>query len=354
MTLCKTTIFAKVSYLSHTLLFYTMNYSSILFSIFVLLSSCVSTQEKPFKKIRLIFDTDTNNELDDQHALAYLLFNGNTFDLAGVTVNATRNGGNIDNQFAEAERVMRLCGFHSTLKLYKGANSSFDSIQYHIAENDFDGHEAVNFIIEEAKQSRNQELVIIAVGKLTNVALALKKAPEITEALRIVWLGSNYPEPGEYNQENDTASMNYILKTNVPFEIVTVRYGKPSGSAAVVITRDEVNKKMPGKGPQVVIPVTGRHGGEFLTFGDYSVNLFKHIDYNGIPPSRALFDMVAVAIVKNPAWGKEKIIPAPIYINNKWQKKAQNPRTITIWENFEREKIINDFYQTIDNYQLVE
>ena len=26
--------------------------------------------------IRVLFDSDANNELDDQHALAYLLFNG--------------------------------------------------------------------------------------------------------------------------------------------------------------------------------------------------------------------------------------------------------------------------------------
>jgi len=30
-------------------------------------------------KIRVILDTDANNELDDQHAIAYMLFNGSTF-----------------------------------------------------------------------------------------------------------------------------------------------------------------------------------------------------------------------------------------------------------------------------------
>ena len=48
--------------------------------------------------------------------------------------------------------------------------------------------------------------------------------------------------------------------------------------------------------------MTGRHGGAFTNFGDYSVDLFEHIDLYGDPPSRALFDMAAVAIVKNPAW----------------------------------------------------
>src|SRR4051812_18736524 len=102
-----------------------------LLSLFILLltAGCVSTKEKQTEKIRVIFDTDANNELDDQHALAYLLFNGNVFDVAGVTVNATRGGGNIDNHYAEAERVMRLCGYDGKLPLYKGANANFDSLQ---------------------------------------------------------------------------------------------------------------------------------------------------------------------------------------------------------------------------------
>lgn len=323
------------------------------FVLAVIATACVTTQEKPAGKIRVIFDTDTNNELDDQHALAYLLFSGGSFNVAGVTVNATKSGGNIDAQYAEAERVMRLCGYHSTLSLYKGANSNFDSIRQQLQQEKFDGSDAVNFIITEAKKSADQKLVVIAVGKLTNVALALQKAPAIADLMRVVWLGSNYPEPGEYNQDNDTASMNYVLKTKVPFEMVTVRYGKSTGSAAVDVTQEEINKRMPGIGPEVIIPVTGRHGGEFKTFGDYSVNLFEHIDYHE-NRSRALFDMVAVAVVKNPSWSEEKVISAPVYFDNQWHEQPQNARTIIVRENFDKEKILEDFYRVMENYQLAE
>ena len=41
------------------------------------------------KRIRIILDTDTNNELDDQHAIAYLLVNQTVFDIEGLTVNKT-------------------------------------------------------------------------------------------------------------------------------------------------------------------------------------------------------------------------------------------------------------------------
>ena len=55
----------------------------------------------------------------------------------------------------------------------------------------------VNFIIETAKPKDDRRLVLLPVGKLTNIVLALKKDPSIAANVRIVWLGTNYPDPGE-------------------------------------------------------------------------------------------------------------------------------------------------------------
>jgi inosine-uridine nucleoside N-ribohydrolase len=303
-------------------------------------------------KTSVIFDTDANNEVDDQHALAYLLFNGQNFAVEGVTVNATKNGGDIDEQYAEAERILKLTNLFGKIPLLKGANAGYNDIKQHVSKSNYDGYKAVDFIIQKAKQANQQKLVLIAVGKLTNVALALHKEPSIAKNLRVVWLGSNYPEPGEYNQDNDTAALNYVLNTRVPFEMVTVRYGKPSGTDAVKVTQEEINKRMAGKGPKISTPVTGRHKEAFTTFGDYSVNLFQHIKYYGNPPSRALFDMAAVAIVKNSSWANVIEIPAPILQNNAWVTRPTNPRKIKVWENFKREEIMQDFYQTMEQYML--
>jgi len=316
----------------------------------MLFLTCKEKEEKKIdemKRTAVIFDTDTNNELDDQHALAYLLFNRNSFDVKGVTVNATRNGGTIDSHFNEAERVMKLCKATNKIPLLKGANNSFQEIEPELGQENFDGFEAVNFIIDEANKHREEKLGIIAVGKLTNIALALKKDPEIARNIRLVWLGGNYPEKGEYNLENDIASMNYLLKTKIDMEMVTVRYGKSSGTAAVKVTQEDINKNMPGLGPKIEKPIIGRHGGEFDTFGDYSVSLFQHIDYNGNPPSRALFDMAAVAIVKNHKWAESSEIPCPIMVDEQWIEQPNNSRKIIIWENFKKDLIIADFYDSL-------
>jgi hypothetical protein len=328
------------------------NTSILLFLILALglASSCSQNSASSETGIPVIFDTDANNELDDQHALAYLLLNDQTFHVLGITTNATYNGGEIDEHVKEAQRIVDLVGWKDKVDVIKGANGNFHEIRTSLDQEVFDGSEAVDFIIKEAKKKRKQPLVLLPVGKLTNVALALEKEPAIAKKVRIVWLGANYPGPGEYNLDNDTASLNYILKKEVPFEIATVRYGEPSGTAAVKAKRKDIYVRMPGLGPVVDEPVSGRHGGEFTCFGDYSVDLFRHITHLEDGCFRSLFDMAAVSIVKDPTWAEASEIPSPLYVNNAWVEQPGNSRMITIWENFDPDAIMADFYATLEGY----
>ena len=299
--------------------------------------------------IPVLLDSDANNELDDQHAIAYMLFSGDVFDVEAITVNRTRGGGDVGMQAREAERVVQLAGLARVFPVYRGANGSFAEIAPHVGEREFDGKAAVEMILAESKKSRPQKLVLVPIGKLTNIALALKKDPALATRVRVVWLGSNYPDPGEYNQENDEGALQFILdSTSVPFEMAVVRYGKPSGTDHVRATKEEIHTRMPGKGPHVRMPVEGRNGGRFQSFGDYSVDLFDHIQMNGTPPSRALYDMAAVAIVKNPAWAHPRRIGAPQLVDSKWVERPENARTVTVWEDFDRDSILADFYVTME------
>jgi purine nucleosidase len=311
------------------------------------------SSERTTSKQRVILDTDANNELDDQHAIAYLLLNGQHFEVEGITVNRTRNGGGLAEHVTEAERVVRLVGAEGRVPVIPGADGAFEQIAPQVRQPQFDGHRAVDFIIERALAADERPLVLLPVGKLTNIALALRKEPAIAAKVRVVWLGSNYPRPGEYNQVDDEPALQYILDTAVPFEIVLVRYGDPSGTDAVRVTPDEVRQRLAGLGPRMNRAVTGRHGESFHTFGDYAVNLFEHIELHGEPPSRALFDMAAVAILKNPAWARPREIPAPRLVDRRWVERPDNPRTITLWEHFDRDAIVGDLYRTLENPVVV-
>lgn len=313
----------------------------------VLISACCTEN-----RIDVIFDSDANNELDDQHAIAYMLLNQDTFNVLGITTNNTRNGGGIAGQSEEARRVVTLMGpYGEGINIYDGAEKSYEEICGTIDDPEFDGHEAVDFIIGQARKYRkDHKLTLIAVGKLTNVALAFQKAPEIIPNIRLVWLGSNYPDPGEYNLVDDIPSMNYVLDSGVHFEIVTVGYHKDTGTDAVRISRDQAVALFSGMGPHIDQAVTGRHGGEFHCFGDYSANLFQNIKLRK-DGTRALFDMCAVAIIKNPAWAEAREIPAPVMIDEQWVERPENPVKVTIWENFDRIGILSDFCKSLCSEQ---
>ena len=294
---------------------------------------------------RVVLDTDTNNELDDQHALAYLLFNADRWNVLGVTTNDTANGGGIAGQTAEAERVVRLCGAERRVRVYSGAAGRFEEIRPHLGEASYDAKEAVDFLVAQARASSEQDkLVVLAVGKLTNVALALAADPSIAPRMRVIWLGGNWPDRGEYNFDNDPPSAGFVVDAPVALDVVTVRYGKPTGTAAVTVSVDEIRKRMPGLGPHVSPPVTGRHGGSFSSFGDYSLNLFEHSGDR----ERALFDMAAVAVFKNPSWARWSAVPAPRVEGNGWVERPQNPHTIRFVTDFDRAAITGDFYATME------
>ena len=216
----------------------------IRYSLFIILLALFTSCSDQKEKMRIIMDTDANNELDDQHALAYLLANDDYFDIEGITVNTTSDGKeytDIDLHYDEAQRIITLMNKEKRVKIYKGATQSFLDIRDKIGELEFDGFDAVNFIIDRAKATGDR-LVLLPIGKLTNIALALLKEPSIIPNIRIVWLGSNYPNPGEYNQDNDPSALQYILGTNVDFEIAIVRYGEPSGTDAVKVYVAEIEE----------------------------------------------------------------------------------------------------------------
>lgn len=309
--------------------------------------SCES--KKTSSKVDVILDTDANNELDDQHALAYMMLNDDFFNILGITINATRNGGDISEHYKEAERIVKLCNRQNYINIIPGAEKSFEEIKNNIDSPNFDGKMAVDFIIDSAKKySPNNKLTIIAIGKLTNIALAFKKDPSIIKNIRLLWLGSNYPSLGEYNLEDDVQSMNYVLNTDVHFELIPCRYNEDSGTDAVKVSLDEIKNIMPGLGPKSNTIIEGRHGNQFNCFGDYSVNLLENYlkTHPNNTQSRPLFDMAAVAIVKNPQWATSKMIPCPIMENNVWIENKNN-RKIIIWEYFNKDEIISDFYKTM-------
>jgi purine nucleosidase len=308
-----------------------------LISIFMgaLLSSCGSNERIP-----VILDTDANNELDDQHAIAYMIFNNEIFDVRGITTNKTWNGGPVEQHTKEARRIVHLCGADDRIRVISGVNGGYYSLKDSLDNPDYDGKKAVEFIIQEAQKiPEGKKLVLIPIGKITNIALALKKDPSIVPKVRVVWLGTNWPGPGEYNMDNDTAAVNPVIESGVEMWVCTVA----GGTMQVKTTKTEIKNRLSGKGRQVV-PVEGRHGGSFDRLGDYLVNLWQNVEQE----SRSLFDMAAVATVKNPQWAEGTVVYGPRLVNGEWTTDVTAKDSVIFYRNYDVNGVMNDFWKTME------
>jgi len=310
--------------------------------LFFLLTFFLADCKPVDTKIHVILDTDANNELDDQHAIAYLVANSDIFLIEGITTNRTINGGPVEEHTKEARRIVHLCGADGQFPVLSGASGNYNEIVGHLQQPDYDGYAAVDMIIGKALAMKpGEKLLLVPTGKLTNIALAISKEPAIIERIKIVWLGSNWPDPGEYNLENDTSAVNPVIESGAEMWICTVM----GGTAEVRTTRTEIKNRLTGLGP-AVDPVEGRHGGSFDRLGNYLVNLWEHVE-----EVRSLFDMAAVATTKNPSWAESITAHGPRYINNAWVKQDNAPDSVVFFNHYNSDSVMNDFWEVMKKYK---
>ena len=198
---------------------------------------------------RIIFDTDSAVFNDDAAALAMLARRPDVVDILGVTVVA---GNYAVPQGAEhmlhlleligADNIPLYLGAHSPLVnspsravlqearwgpvSFKGAFDASDTLvppyggRFAVARPRTTG--AVPFIIDTIEQYPN-EVTLVAVGPLTNIALALQRRPDLARLVkRLVFMGGNARVPGnvtpaaEFNIWFDPEAAHAVLAAAVP------------------------------------------------------------------------------------------------------------------------------------------
>ncbi len=178
------------------------------------------------QKLKVILDTDVANEVDDQFAICYLMKALDKIDLQAITIAPFFNSGykpvssieeGINLSFDIASKVLDLIDRSEyKAKMYKGATKYFYESKL--------SNPAVEKIIEIAL--RNDKTTIIAIGAITNVALALYFAPEIASKIDIIWLGGNsleYADNLEFNFKQDIEAVDFVFKSKANLTIIPCR-----------------------------------------------------------------------------------------------------------------------------------
>ncbi|MDQ1000505.1 purine nucleosidase [Neobacillus niacini] len=185
----------------------------------------------------IIFDVDTG--IDDALAMSYSL-NSPELEVLGFTTCF----GNVSVAEATRNTLAVLEKVGKRIPVYQGADQTFmrgekDHWAKHVHGEDGLGNTLNNdpiaqaesqfapeFIIEQVK-NRPHEITIIAVGPLTNLALAVKRAPEIIPLVKeVVVMGGAVTVPGnvnafaEANIISDPEAAEYVFSSGLQVTIV--------------------------------------------------------------------------------------------------------------------------------------
>ena len=157
------------------------------------------------KKVRVIIDSDTACEADDPFAIAHALMSPKLIVRAIVAEHFAEPG----SMRRSHEAIRRLLSaMRREENLLEGEEWPLDP--------DAPMSEGVQFIIDEALREDDRPLFVLCLGALSNLARAMREAPEIVGRMTVVTIGGHgydlSPIPfREFNFGNDVDAANALL-----------------------------------------------------------------------------------------------------------------------------------------------
>ena len=279
-------------------------------------------------RLNIILDTDTYNECDDQFALAYLLKSQDKFRVNAITIapfshknNNVTIKGSQELSYKEVVNISKMLNFITDNRVFKG---STDYIS-----NDYDEeNNAVKMIIEIALN--NEKTYIMAIGALTNVALAIKHNPLIIDKIEVIWLGGNsflQEDNLEYNFKHDIEAVRTVFDSKVKLTIVPCK----NVASNLVTSIYELEHYLKDKNELC----------------NYLIKRFYNDGYHGLKERRVIWDISVVAYLINKSWFKESEVSCPEIDDDTSYIKTTNRHLITVVNYIDANGIYKDLFRKL-------
>jgi inosine-uridine nucleoside N-ribohydrolase len=159
-------------------------------------------------KLKVVMDTDTYNEIDDQFAIVQMMLSPERLNIEAIyaapfSMNSRSDnpGKGIQLSYDEILRLLERINIDPKNFVFK------EVTEYVGSEKIAKDAPAVDDLIDRAKKSSPEDpLYVIAIGAISNVSSALIKAPEIMKNIVVIWLGGNsiyWSHSQDYNLKQD-------------------------------------------------------------------------------------------------------------------------------------------------------
>ncbi len=341
--------------------------------------------EPPKGRVRLIIDTDTHNEIDDQYAISWALLSRDKLRVEGVVAEPYSHGHHrepllkaydalkanseiqlppdllsyrrpalnmLANQinpreivyvgtaegmelsYQEILKVYNLLGEDPTGKVFRGSPGYLKSLDEPIRS------PAAEYIIERALAQEDTPLYVAAIGCLTNIASAILMAPEIITRMVVLWT-SSYPS---FVTLNNTPSLNLVqdpLASRLLFD---------SGVPHIYLPGYYIGEQLKLSLPDAEAWLRGKG-----KIGDYLYYLYTH---NPIHPmfgindhfarTWVIWDLINIAWLLNPEWVPSQLVRSPILTEDLYWAHEPHRHWMREANGIDRDAIFRDLFTKLE------
>lgn len=327
--------------------------------------------------IRLVIDSDTKNEIDDQYAIAWALRSPERFRVEAVYAAPfshnifRRNLGEPEGDtwedpalgmaqsYEEIQRLFSLLDLPAEGRVFRGSEKylppDFAPVE----------SEAARDLVRRGMASE-EPLYVAAIGACTNVASALLMEPRLADHLVVIWLGGQPPHFGhgyEFNMGQDIRAAQTLFNCGVPLVWVPCM-----GVASLLsFSDDEARCKLNGKsriGTYLTDIILGQFTGlekavsrarthrtlQLRGREDRDENYFAQFESRHVAWSRTVWDISTIAWLKNPGWCASSLIPSVVLQDDCTYGPADPGRhSIRVVNYCQRDLIFGDLVACLDH-----
>lgn len=332
--------------------------------------------------VRLLIDTDTANEIDDQYAVAWALLSPDHMTVEAVTAEpfsfahhkpgllaaeqAIESGkayseylvggfqGWIERLHAQGRRAADL---NFTLPdegmelSYQEIITIFDKMKephagrvfrgatrYMAHETDIVESEAVDTIIELARKT-DQPLYIAAMGCVTNIASAILKAPDIRENIVVIWT-SSFPSHAPHNNRPSLNLVQDVHASRLLFDCGVPHVYLPGYHVGAQLKISFAEMRDYVKGQSDV--------------ADYLFHLFTHNPLHDMfaitnreKRTWVIWDIINIAWLINPSWVATFMTTSPKLTDDLFWAKSDDRHPMREAYDVQRDEIFLDLWNKL-------
>lgn len=284
------------------------------------------------RKIDVVIDTDTYNEVDDQFAMAYALLSPERMNVLAIYAapffnsRSTSPGDGMEKSYAEILRLLDKMAISPEGLVYRGSGSIMPD-----ANTPVDSPAARDLVAKAMQRTADNPLYVIALGAITNVTSAILMEPAIRDRIVVVWLGGQplyWPTASEFNLSGDPYASRVLYDCGVPL---------------IQVPCQTVASHLLASIPELEAHLSGKNA-----LCDALVELFSAYTDNPFGWAKEIWDVSVPGLLMNPAWCRSEIHPSPILsLDTMTLSRNAERHPIRIITKLDRNEIFRDMYRKL-------